>query len=305
MKIIANGIDLSNLIEKITWAGDESQFARKLTFSYLFAPEIISLPKVVVELGNRIQLYTDENTLIFDGIALSQDREESDVLITINAQDYAFYLKNKVFHVYEGSPQEITFKVCSEFAIPVGVLAQGNKKVKVTSTGDKSIYQVIADAYEQASIRTNIYMTGMMLNVGIFGADSCSVVSGDTNVKSAKYTSSIENMINKVVILDDKGNFCGETNNALDIEKYGLMQEAYKKEKDKNATKEAAKLLKTIANTGNITIKADFSYLTGKSIFIQKVNSLLVGKFFIISDSHSLAAGEHTASLGLEFLEVI
>ena len=50
------------------------------------------------------------------------------------------------------------------------------------------------------------------------------------NIISSTYKSSIENVVNRVIIVDDAGNKIGEEKNSKSIELYGLFQEIVKAE---------------------------------------------------------------------------
>lgn len=305
MTVMAAGTDISNLVSTIEWSGDINQMARKLNITYLYTNQDNNIRKVSVQLGDRICFYSDSGELLFDGVVVSEDREESDIKKTVMAYDYAWYLKNKTYGTYEGNPAAITGKVCSDFGIATGSLAAAVTEVEVVSTGDKTIYQVIQAAYDNPDIDYYIYMKGLVLNVGIVGTESCGTVTGDDYVIQAQYKSSIENLVNKVIIIDDKSNYQSEMADGSSIARYGQIQDVYKASSEAETETEALKLMKGIENSGNITVKGDTGFRTGKSIMVQRVNSKICGKFSILSDSHSFSDGEYTVKLGLKFDEVM
>ena len=81
MKIIAAGVDISGLIGKVEWSGDEAQHARKLSFSYAHTNRDDNIVKVDVPLGSRVLMYDDAGKLKFDGVALTQDKNEAGVTL--------------------------------------------------------------------------------------------------------------------------------------------------------------------------------------------------------------------------------
>lgn len=305
MIIRAAGIDITDLIASVEWSGDLNQMARKLTITYLYTNQDNNIRKVSVQLGDRIHFVGDAGELLFDGIVVSEDREESDIKKSVMAYDYAWYLKNKAYGIYRGSPAAVTEKACGDFGIATGYLATGEAEVEVISTGDKTIYQVIQTAYEHPEREYYIYMLGLTLHVDVVGKESCGTVTGDDFVTQAQYKSSIENLINKVVVIDGKSNYQSEIADGNSISRFGQMQEVYKASKEAKTEVEALKLMKGIENSGNITVKGNPRFRTGKSIVVQKVNSKICGKFKILSDSHTFGGGEYMVKLGLKFEEVI
>ena len=143
MQILADGMDISSLIETISWSGDENQMARKLTFSYVYTNQDPNIRKAEVTYGSRIRMAD-----LFDGIAVSEERTESGITKSITAYDYAWYLKSKVHGTFEGSPAAVAAAVCAQAGIAVGALYDEAKEVEIVTTGEKTIYQVITEAYD-------------------------------------------------------------------------------------------------------------------------------------------------------------
>lgn len=302
MKIKAGNVNISRLVEKITWSGDINQLARKFSFSYLYSRNK-EFPKVNIEVGEIIKAYVGNR--IFQGVVIKVSRTENSELINVDAVDMAWYLnKIKVVGTYAGRPQDIVSQICSEYGIPTGHITGSSFSTEIISTGDKTIYQVIRTAYDDVGYPTAyIRMDGTTLNMDGAGTDLTATLSPKAEIQNAQYSSSIENMYNKVLILDKDNKLLGEVTNDGDL-KYGLMQECYKSSEDEDAYAEAGKLLQSVENDGNITCTGNFSCITGKAVYVKKVNSNIKGRFTIISDSHSIADAEHNMTLGLKFEEV-
>ena len=295
MQISADGMDISSLIESISWSGDENQMARKLTFSYLYTNQDPNIRKAEVTCGSRIRMGD-----LFDGIAVSEERTESGITKSITAYDYAWYLKSKVHGTFEGSPAAVAAAVCAQAGIAVGVLYDEAKEVEIVTTGEKTIYQVITEAYD--GLDCYVSMQGQTLCVEKYGSVLAGTVTGDDSVTDATYKASIENMVNRVGILSgDK--LVGEVT-GLGAE-YGQVQEYYKAEEGKDPMEEARKLLKGIEESGKITVVGNPAFVTGRSVIVQKVNSRIQGRFTILSDEHSISDAQYTTTLGLRFEEVV
>lgn len=302
MTILINQLDVSAWVEKITWSGDRNQIARKLSFSLAYSREDSNIPIPVIDNGNTVTML--EATLLFTGVIISISRQESSTVLSVTAVDLAWYTgKVKTYGIYTGFPAEIAKQVCGEYDIMTGRIDDAGGSKEVISAGDKTIYQVIADAYSDLDYM--MYMTGSTLHIAIAGNEIVAELSGDIDVTDATYTSSIENMVNKVVILDDKAAYAGEVTEDTHIRQYGLMQETYKKENDQDMVQAAAKLLKGIEETGSITAIGNLACTAGKAVYITDVNSHITGRFTIQTDTHTFEGAMHTMSLGLEFKEVV
>lgn len=295
MQILADGMDISSLIETISWSGDENQMARKLTFSYVYTNQDPNIRKAEVTYGSRIRMAD-----LFDGIAVSEERTESGITKSITAYDYAWYLKGKVHGTFEGSPAAVAAAVCAQAGIAVGALYDEAKEVEIVTTGEKTIYQVITEAYD--GLDCYVSMQGQTLCVEKYGSVLAGTVTGDDSVTDATYKASIENMVNRVGILSgDK--LVGEVT-GLGAE-YGQVQEYYKAEEGKDPMEEARKLLKGIEESGKITVVGNPAFVTGRSVIARKVNSRIQGLFTILSDEHSISDAQYTTTLGLRFEEVV
>ena len=295
MQILADGMDISSLIETISWSGDENQMARKLTFSYVYTNQDPNIRKAEVTYGSRIRMAD-----LFDGIAVSEERTESGITKSITAYDYAWYLKSKVHGTFEGSPGAVADAACEPAGIAVGALYDEAKEVEIVTTGEKTIYQVITEAYD--GLDCYVSMQGQTLCVEKYGSVLAGTVTGDDSVTDATYKASIENMVNRVGILSgDK--LVGEVT-GLGAE-YGQVQEYYKAEEGKDPMEEARKLLKGIEESGKITVVGNPAFVTGRSVIARKVNSRIQGLFTILSDEHSISDAQYTTTLGLRFEEVV
>lgn len=300
MNVYVNGADFSKEIESVSWSGDENQLARKVKISYLYAPRSTPAYTRAVSKGDRITL--SDGTPVFQGIVTNEERSENSVTMQNTAYDYAWYLRSKAFGVYKGSPAEVVSKVCGENGIPCGRLYDQGGEVEVITAGEKSISQVIRDAYAGQDV--HIFMEGMALCTERYGTDLAGTVTGDDHVTDGSYTSKIENMVNRVVILDAQERPVGEVTNGL--LQYGTVNESYKLSGDElDADKEAEKLLRGIEDSGKIVVRGNTAFVTGRAVIVEKVNSKIRGRFVIISDAHEIRDASYTTTLGLRFDSVV
>nr|DAZ03730.1 MAG TPA: 43 kDa tail protein [Caudoviricetes sp.] len=297
--MLINGSNVSKYIESISWSGDENQLARKVTISYLYAPQNPNVHNISVRKGDRLIL--EDGSILFDGIVLTEERTEDDIKMQSMAYDYAWYLRGKAFGVYKGSPAAVTAAVCAEAGVSCGALYDPGGEVEVISTGEKSIAQVIQTAYE--GMDAHLYMQGQSVCVEKYGEQLAGAVTGDDSVMDAQYKSSIENLVNQVVILGASDQPIGEVSNGLTG--YGIIREAYKQAgNETDVAGEARKLLRGIEDSGKVVVRGNPAYQTGRAIVVEKVNSKIRGRFTIISDEHSWTGADYRTTLGLRFLEV-
>ena len=94
-------------------------------------------------------------------------------------------------------------------------------------------------------------------------------------------------MVNKVLIVDDNGNKSSEVSNDEWLKTYGLFQEVYKKEENKDTNVEAKAMLIGIEQSCSLSGFGDTTCITGCGVQVKDTSTGLVGLFYIDSDSHS------------------
>lgn len=298
MKIIANNKDITDLCVNATWSGDIDERSRSLNFTYLYNPKI-SMPLVKVEIGDSINLFDNKNRLLYVGVVTEVASSLSGSDVSVTSRDVLWYLgKNKLAGVYTGSAEAITRKILDEFSIPVGNLESTSVDKTIISTGDKTIYKAISEAYGEEYY---IAAVGEKVEVRKKGSEVVAVISGKANLMDANYKKSIESMVNRVIVLNDDNGKVFEISAEENL-KYGILQEVIKAEKDKDVSISAKEKLVGINDTSNITAIGNFDIISGKAIIIQDTSNGFTGKFLVTGDSHSIGRGEHTMVLTVEVL---
>lgn len=298
MKIIANNKDITNLCVNATWSGDIDERSRSLNFTYLYNPKIL-MPLVKVEIGDSINFFDNKNRLLYVGVVTEVASSLSGSDVSVTSRDVLWYLgKNKVAGVYTGSAEAITRKILDEFSIPVGNLESTSVDKTIISTGDKTIYKAISEAYGEEYY---IVAVGEKVEVRKKGSEVVAVISGKANLIDASYKKSMEDMINRVIVLNDDNGKVFETS-AEEKLKYGILQEVIKAEKDKDVAISAKEKLVGIKDASNITAMGNFDVISGKAVIIQDTSNGFTGKFLVTGDSHSIGGGEHTMALTVEVL---
>ena len=298
MRIVVNDKDITNICVNATWSGDIDERSRRLNFTYLYNPKI-SMPLVKVEIGNSINLFDDKNRLLYVGVVTEVASSLSGSDVSVTSRDVLWYLgKNKVAGVYTGSAEAITRKILDEFGISIGNLESVAVDKTVISTGDKTIYKAISEAYGEDYY---IVAVGEKVEVRKKGGEVVAVLSGKANLIDASYKKSMEDMINRVIVLNDDNGKVFEISAEENL-KYGILQEVIKAEKDKDVSVSAKEKLVGIKDDSTITATGNFDVISGKAVIIQDTSNGFTGKFLVTSDSHSFSGGEHTMNLTVEVL---
>ncbi len=297
--VLGSGVDISGTVTSAKYSGDMNKVARELELT------LASSVKSYITIGEKVAAYLD-GTQFFYGIMLNMPSVANAQTMNIKCVDYGIYLsKNKTYKVYSGTAKEIAKEICNEFGIATGSLASRSGQRKITSTGDKSAYDVIREAYEEEDAVDReyvIYIKNRKLYVEKAGSDVVADIYGKYNITAASYSESMENMVNRVIILDEKGEKKKDSvENSENRSRYGTFTETYKRQKDKNDREEAKKKLKGIVKTGSVSALGDIACIAGKAIRLSDTGSKLKDEYTISADSHTFSQGNHQMSLTLYF----
>lgn len=308
MKLLTGGKDISELIEKITWSGDTSQVARKISFSIARNKRDSQFPKVAIDIGDEVIMQDDSGNNIFGGIIFEADKKGSSKFVSYLAYDLLFYLnQSDVNKVFQGTPESIVTEICTELEVPVGTLAPTNGVTVKAPCFGKKAYAAIMMAYTVAARKNGTKYIPLIQNINQLcviekGTLCGAVMTGDYNLIDSEYKSTLQNMVNRVLVTDSKGNLVKTVEDAEAIQKYGLIQKVLKQNDDENVTTEAQNTLVTIENSGSVSgVPNDFRAVSGYSIIVQDEDSGLYGQFYIESDTHTFSNGKAQMDLTLAF----
>ena len=297
--------DLSQLVEKVTWSGDSKQVARKLVFSVATKASDRFLPKVTINEGDTV-IFKDGEKTLFGGPVFDIDKSASGNVTTYTAFDLMFYINNSdINKVFDDTPEAITAWICSHLGVPFGGAASTGIKVYLPCLGKKA-YAAIMMAYTAASRKNGKKYIPLMKNatqVSVIekGALCGVVLDGSYNLTGATYKTSLQKLVDRVLITDKNVNQVGMVEDAAAQQKYGVVQRVYKQEDGKDATAEAKALLQTIEQSGAVTATSDTRAVSGYAIAVQEATTGLYGKFYIESDAHTFENGKEEMQLTLAF----
>lgn len=304
IRIYHKKVDITDMVIGFTWSGSLSTVSRKVEFDIVVSPTDYYLPTVTIMNGDIIDLVDSDGKVLYKGHVFSKSKSTNDNAMKVVTYDYTIYLsKNKDTFNFKGlTPKQITTKIADKLNMQLGKIEDPD--IKITRVFENtSYYEIIQTAYTLASKKTGklyqVNYRGNKLNVVEVGKTKSEyTISEDADITNSSYSESIENVVNRVVLYDDKGKRIGVVENKGDREKYGTIQAVYK---GKDANQVGKSHLKTLERTAKIEALGDTKCITGNSVNIRESYTGLSGEFFIISDTHNFRNNMHTMSLDLSF----
>lgn len=307
MRLFTSGKDISELIQDIKWSGDTKQVARKVSFSIAQNRRDADFPVVTIAEGAELIMQDDEGKVIFGGIIFDIDKAASSKMMSYLSYDLMFYINNSdVNKIFDGTPEQIVLEICSGLGIDHGEMAATGIHVSAPCFGKKA-YDAIMMAYTAAARKSGSKYIPLIKNVNKVcvvekGTLCGAVLTGDYNLIEATYKSTLQNLVNRVLITDKNNNVVRTVEDTASIEKYGLVQRVLKQNDGEDATAEAEKMLVTIEQSATVSgIPNDFRAVSGYSIIVHETDTGLYGQFYIESDTHTFSNGKAQMDLTLAF----
>lgn len=310
MKIRWENKWITTYVVSVTWFGSATQCSRSLDISIVNNPNNKEFYQLNIKLGDLLYLY-EGSTRLFVGEVTTLERTGDDGSISIKAMDVMSHLlRSKTSRNFRNtSPEKITQAVCSEIGIKTKNLEKTGVNIPKFYPREEALYNIILGAYGKVVRETKKkYMAtvdGILLTVIEKGLDSGVILNQSQNITSSQYGETMEQMINQVVIYNDKGQKTGIVKEDDWVKKYGIFQEAYVKESGVNSRTAAEALFCGIEKTASVEALGDIRAVSGKAIQIKDKITGLTGKFWIETDSHSWSDGKHVMSLDLAFKNIM
>lgn len=307
--------DITNVIKTISSTGDKAQAARKLDITLAYPIWDRGQPRTQVDPGTKIWLLLDGKE-IFRGVAWNREINSGSEDLTFPAYDYLIYLtKSKVTYNFVNiTPEDATRKICAELGVETGDIASTGIKVN-RLIAQRTGYEAIMEMYIQASKTNGKKYIPVMDGVKLSVIEKGKVVANYTlrsqlddmsnNVLSTSYRDTLDGMINKVKIYDDKNNYVGEVGNDSWIKNYGLIQDNYAKEADKDSSVVANGMLTDVQRDVTIPALGNWDCRTGYAVNTEifYISTLQKAVMFIDGDTHTWepGTGKYTMSLNLSY----
>ena len=302
--------DFTEAVSSVSWGGSVSQAARTAEIAVVNAPDDKNIENLNLEIGvgDTIKLYEKEENIFFGEVQTAEKLSQHGT-ITYSCMDLLSHLlrSTAVYNFKNTTAEDITRKVCADFEIETGEIAESKVPIKKMIVDGSTIYDTIMQAYTKASRQTGeLYICRMneaKLSVEVKGTEVQNfVLAEEYNITDISYQETIENMVNVVKIYDDTGKQVGEVKNDDWIQKYGIYQQIYKKEKGINEVTAATNLFVGVEKKVTLDgIDGDLKCIAGNAVEVQDKSTGLRGIFWINEDTHTWESGTHIMNLELNF----
>ena len=307
ISIKTNGMTYNNIFETVEWSGSIKTSCRVLEVTYL-------KDEAKFELGQEIEFIVDGKKVFIGKIfKISQNTEEE--TNTIKAYDNAIFLNKNNFieNYYNIPPSNIAKNIIGKLKLGVGKLPSDKTKCTFPAL-DRTGYEIILMAYKLQAAKDNKVYSIVSENNKISVVEQGTLIpdfslTSSTNIRQAKYSESIEEMINKVVLyetVDGESKPIGIKENSDDISKYGVFQRVQEQDKNNEAYLQVNNILKGIQESSDLTVDGDIRLMSGFSVPIKiKTLSKLNLTFLIETDRHIWTSNDYITQITLAFENVM
>lgn len=305
--------NITPLLKSVSISGSKTEVARTLECTTAYSIFDLNHDHTQAGTGTKVWCILDGKE-IFRGVIFTRELNSSEEL-NFTAYDYLIYLnKSKVTYNFKNiTPEDGTKKICSELGISAGNIAvTGIKSNRLIA--QKTGYEAIMELYTQASKQNKKQYIPVMDSLKLSVIEKGKTVSDNilkigSNIIGTSYKDTLDNMINKVKIYDDKNNYIGEVKNDTWIKNFGVLQENYTKEQDENPYTVAKNILHSVDQECEADVLGDWSYRTGNAVRVQipYLSNLKDTMMYIDSDTHTwdISSNQYTTSLTLNFKNIM
>lgn len=304
--------DFTELVNTVTWSGDYRSPSRTLEVTYTQSNVDNSIPKKDVLINSTCCFYV-EGKEIFRGNLIEYSKASNSNQVTLTFKDIGHYLlvDKKNYNFSDKSVDECAKKVLSEGKpkLTLDKLEKANTKVTKIFIG-KSAYEIIMSLYTLHKNKTNskdaymVYADLDKVNVVKKGITALSFEFSETNnLESTDIKESLDGFINRVVVVDEKGNKIKEKINKDLMKIYNAYatEVITQKEKETVSTTEIDSKFVDVQKTISLTGYGDITCKTGMKVNVVDNYTKLKGIFYIDKDTHTWSNGIYSIKLDLNF----
>lgn len=300
--------DITNFITTITWSGSVNQASRQLEIGVLYTPIDKNLSNININIGDRIIFYSDNNKLLINAMVYTRERLSEQGTVSYSCYDELNRLckSNGTYSFKNTTPERITKKICADLKLDTTNIVETKVNISKLLIDGESYYTILMKAYTKAHKASGKKYMPLMINKKLSVIEKGQIVESfvledKVNITSSSYSESLENMINKVRIFNDKGKQIGEVASKTNIDKFGIFQDVYSKEEGVNEYTAAKNMLQDIDKEASVEALGNIECISGYGVKIKDSISGLTGIFWIDGDSHTWENGVHTMTLDLTF----
>ena len=284
----------------ISWGGSKDTVSRTLNFSVVYQPMDKTLPDYKMKKGDKVY-YSEDNKNFFYGYIERIDYSTDAGILNVSCTDLMKrLLKSKCTGRFRGTLVQLANNICGSFGLKNGIENDSQHIHNIVSTGDMSYYDILKTACDVMFERYCLYLDGLTLKLA--NHDVINTFEIGKNIRSSTFSQSMTDIVNKVLIIDNKGNLINTVQNSESINQYGLFQDVYTYDKDsRNNLADAALLLTDGENESSIVVDNDNNCISGRYVRVYEPINNFKGIFEIVTDEHTIGA-DSSMSLQLEFV---
>lgn len=298
--IIVNGTTykVDEILMSASWSGSVTQVARKM--------EIEILSEISVPYGSQVNVkYEGKN--IFKGVVFSYSENKKKKTLKITAYDRLIYLlKNQAYYNWaKKTPEAIMKQVCTDFGLPVGHVETGGTTLDYICDGS-NLYDALMKVYTIAARKNGKKYTLQMVNdkvsMILSGQHTNIPIYSTGHLEDVNFNGSIENMVNKVLVIDEKGKKVGNAANNDWTKKYGTLQKVVKQSSEEKVSAsshlEGADEKLSVTTFGNPSLISCWKTYLGVRKEDGSVDPIS-GDYFIEQDTHTFKNNVYQCKLVL------
>ncbi|WP_418657897.1 XkdQ/YqbQ family protein [Clostridioides difficile] len=305
-----NIYDITNIVEKVTWSGDYKSPSRTLEFSIVQSASDINFQQINIPIASTVCFYVDEKEL-FRGMIINRSKDSSNNSISFVSKDMGFLLtQSEVSYNFKDKlVEDIAKQVFNDNKLAIGNIPKTNVKYTKMFIGVTG-YDTIMSAYTEASKTTKKkYMIEANIdkfNVIEKGTITLNVMFEErSNLINTSFSESMENVKNKVLVVDQYGNKINEKVDDKIFKDVGVIMQKVIQQQE-NSTVDIESEFKGIEQTCNLKGYGDVSCITGRGVKVKDSYTGLVGLFYIDTDKHNWDSnGNYEIDLDLNFQNIM
>ena len=304
---------LGKALTTVSWSGDIKSPTRTLEFTLIQSVTDTKVQQLGIVEGSTCCFYVGGKE-IYRGTIIDIEKSNSDNGITMTAHDIGFLLaKDQVSYnfvnmtacdiakeVFKGKDKQPTLKW--------GKIAPAGTKVTKMFIG-ATRYETIMSAYTQHSKTDKAHKKYMVevdidkFNIVEKGITKLKIMfSEGQNIESASYKVSMENIVSRVLVVDEKGNKIKEHLDKELRKLYQYVTKVIEQNKDKVVSDEEIKAeFKKPEKSCSLVGYGDISCKSGYKVQVQDSFTGLIGEFYIDKDKHTWTGGKYSIELELNF----
>ena len=312
-KSSTGGIDITNLVEQISWKGRKGSSSRSINVKIIDDDGYSHARSGIdVEKGHQC-IFSYNGKELFRGI-ITDTSQNNNKIMSFTAYDNGIYLSNnKDTFVYEDKTASDIFKdVCNRFGLPIGNVDNCTYRIPELTKSKTTAFDAIADAlsldFDNTGIRHYVISDKGKLSLITRRKNILQwVIEEGQNLISYSYSKSINNIKTRTKMLSDEGTVLAESRNTALEKKIGVFQDVDSPDETLNEAQIKAlcdsMLKEKCIPERTLTVEAfgKEDVISGIGVFIMIPHLALSRTFYVDEDTHTFKGNSHLMNLKLNF----